>query len=143
MKNKKVKYVFLGIVILTGIIGIFIVYNLFNPGNPRSKHAIIESGVHQMGMLARKVYFEEKSYENLLLKQDTKTLSNYIYDVSGYELIIHATKNEYCAYTRLVIPEENNYACLETDKDYIITDINPGSENYCDGKTFLCPQKIK
>ncbi|MCX6760028.1 MAG: hypothetical protein NTW46_01645 [Candidatus Nealsonbacteria bacterium] len=143
--NKKISLlIVLPIIIFSVIISIvFVVVFSTDYYPPYSPRMLMLNGFYQIKAVAEKFYSEEKSFESFSNSNNIKILADYLYKLSNNKLIVRGSKDKYCTYIKLISPEGNNYACLETDKDYIITDINPGSENYCDGKTFLCPQKNK
>lgn len=144
MRNKKIIYILIGGVILIGVAVIFMIWSSSEyPPRHRPSFVGILSNISQIKTVAEKVYSKEGSYENLPFHRYTKIIFDDIYSLSGYEVTIHVSKDQYCVYTKLTGFEENSYVCIETDKDYIITDSNPGDINYCDGETFVCPTERK
>lgn len=107
----------------------------------RSYDAIIKSNMDLIRSEAE-LYFENNwpngytglncDYGDSMIRICT-AISNYV-----EKPIIWAAKDEYCAYTNLKV-DKDNYYCVDRNGTAIETSINPGSSNYCDGITFVCP----
>ena len=56
----------------------------------------------------------------------------------GKEPIIHSSSEAYCSYTGL---QPGEYYCVDSTGFADKITVNPGQENYCDGKTFTCTRE--
>lgn len=67
---------------------------------------------------------------------ELSTICNDTKESIGKELIIHSTKEAYCAYVKL----STGYYCIDNSGFRGNTTlINPENKGYCDGLTFVCP----
>jgi hypothetical protein len=109
----------------------------------RAKDARIMADMAQMRMVAEMINVDEGGYKNLSCNYqkyiETKTLCDDIKELSGRP-IIHSARNQYCIYAKL--NEPGAYFCIDNIGNVQKTYINPGSKNYCNGKTFICPRGI-
>lgn len=109
--------------------------------NPRPKGAVparIVADMQQMRTVAELIYQEEGSYENVNCNYgNIKLLCDDIEWQAGEKPTIHRSKQEYCAYSRRRM---NEFFCIDKASVIGISNIYPGEEGYCDGKTFRCPE---
>jgi hypothetical protein len=90
----------------------------------------------------RRIYDREKSYKNANCQYNAtiKIFCDGIKKQVESWPVIHQSRNNYCAYTKL--NEIGAYYCIDNTGTAIKTYINPGGKNYCTGKTFLCPKAL-
>jgi len=107
----------------------------------KAKDARIKADLSQIEVIAAFIYSDKASYKSLSCTNrdypQLKAPCNDIKESSGDYPIIHASKNDYCAYKKL--NEPGAYFCVDSDGRALKTYLNPGHRNYCDGITFNCP----
>lgn len=105
----------------------------------RAKIARTQADMSRMRTVAEIIYMNEGySYANVNCQnEEMKLLCDEIEENVGTEPIIHQSKDEYCAYTPLLV--EGYYYCIDSGFHAVITDIFPEASGYCNGDTFVCP----
>jgi len=147
MKNKTIYFcIFLLVaLILLSFYGAFT--SLFFGARCVQKEARIYADMRQTDVLAETYYSEKNSYANFNCDSSgqTKILCEDIVAQGGVLPVFQSANNEYCGYTQ--IKKTQQYICVSSmggktsEPKYIATYINPTGENFCDGKTFNCPNK--
>jgi len=108
----------------------------------KGKNARIMNEMARFRVMAEDVYLSDESYINVSCRNENiKQICENIKQISGMEPIIHQSREAYCAYTKLLSLEEGKvqYWCIDSEFSNHMTEIDPGREGYCDGKTFICP----
>lgn len=70
--------------------------------------------------------------------KEIKIICDRVKEHTGVEPVIHQSKDEYCAYTKLT--SEDKYFCVDSQGSRNESSINPGNRGYCNGITFVCPK---
>lgn len=114
---------------------------LFSGGTRcRGRDARVTADFSQIKTAAEKLYLEDNTYENINCNfGDIKILCDDIKDQSRNPVVIHTSRDNYCAYANL--PVKHRYLCIGSNLKLIQTYINPGGAGYCDGETFICPKE--
>lgn len=106
----------------------------------KSYDAIIKSNMDMLRVDAEFYYDNNLPNGYIGLNCDYEYVSMRCTAIANYvkRPTIWVTKDKYCAYTNLKVAK-NHYYCVDSNGTAIETSINPGSSNYCDGITFVCP----
>lgn len=111
----------------------------------KGKNARIINEMARFRVMAEDVYLSDESYINVSCRNEKiKQICENIKQISGMEPIIHQSREAYCAYTKMLSLEEGEvqYWCIDSNFHSYMTEIDPGREGYCDGKTFICPPRF-
>lgn len=139
-------WVLIGVIVLIGIIGggMFIIF--FTPFRPpKAYDSRIILCMDQLQTAASMFFEEEGTYLGFRCETSitTRAICRDIQDNKHAQSkpIIHTAPEAFCSYVKIVEgKQKGNYCCVDNTGDTRITQINPGSERYCNGKTFLCPE---
>jgi hypothetical protein len=128
----------IGIVIVLILGGLMLFWSLFPPVHiDRNPDVSLSASISQIRIIADTLYDKEKTYLSLGCdyNEEMKTICSGIFRIVGTEPTIHKSEKAYCVYTKLT---KGGYFCIDSNGFREKTTINPGQENYCDGKTFSC-----
>lgn len=140
MKNKLKSLL---LVILIGLVVTLLIGLIaLSSGGARcgAKDARVMADLLQVKKEAEKFYLEDNTYKNINCNfGNIKILCDDIKSQSRNPVVIHTSRDNYCAYANL--PVKHGYSCIGSDLKSIQTYINPGGAGYCDGETFICPKE--
>jgi len=109
----------------------------------RAKEARIMADMNQIRSSAEVISDNEGSYVSFTCTyNDTmNTICNDVEKQAGMKPTIYTTFDKYCSHIKLLRGER--WFCIDSRGNNYVTNVNPSTLGYCDGKTFICPPRAE
>ena len=102
----------------------------------------IMADIDRLESAIKRIYEEKKSYAYATYKDpEIKKILDDIKTQLGKYPVLRVSTKSYCAFAELLeeIVGVSEYYCVDSAGKAVRTKINPGSNKYCSGSTYICP----